>query len=164
MLSCTIAGGFLFGTLFGAVYVLFAATLGATVVFLIARTALGSALRDRAGPFFAAHGAGFKENALSYLLVLRLIPLFPFFLVNLVPAFLGVPLRTYMLGTFVGDHSGHGCFHSAGAGSARSSTRVVNSPVGSVLTPQVVGGLIGLSLLSLLPVVYKRVKARRNQA
>ncbi len=159
----TIAGGFLFGTLFGAIYVLFAATLGATIVFLIARTALGSALRDRAGPFLQRMEAGFKENALSYLLVLRLIPLFPFFIVNLVPAFLGVPLRTYLLGTFVGIIPGTLVFILAGAGLGSVFDQGGQFTVGSVLTPQVVGGLIGLSLLSLLPVVYKRVKARRNQ-
>lgn len=159
----TVAGGFLFGTLFGAIYVLFAATLGATVVFLIARTALGSALRDRAGPFLQRMEAGFKENALSYLLVLRLIPLFPFFVVNLVPAFLGVPLRTYMLGTFVGIIPGTLVFILAGAGLGSVFDQGGEFTVGSVLTPQVVAGLVGLSLLSLMPVVYKRIKARRRQ-
>ncbi len=159
----TVAGGFLFGTLFGAIYVLFAATLGATVVFLIARTALGSALRDRAGPFLQRMEAGFKENALSYLLVLRLIPLFPFFVVNLVPAFLGVPLRTYMLGTFVGIIPGTFVFILAGAGLGSVFDQGGEFTVGSVLTPQVVAGLVGLSLLSLMPVVYKRIKARRRQ-
>jgi len=79
-LILTIAGGLLFGQWFGSVYVVFGATLGAIGVFSIAKTALGDALRRRAGPAIWKMEAGFQENALSYLLVLRLIPLFPFFL------------------------------------------------------------------------------------
>ena len=89
----TVAGGFLFGTLLGSIYVMIGATVGATGLFLAARTAFGDALRGRAGPWVARMEAGFRENALSYLLFLRLVPVFPFWLVNLVPAFLGVPLR-----------------------------------------------------------------------
>ena len=160
----TIAGGFLFGVTTGAVYVVFAATLGATAIFLIARSALGSALRDRAGPFLKRMEAGFQENALSYLLVLRLIPLFPFFIVNLVPAFLGVPLRTYVLGTFFGIIPGTLVFVLAGAGLGSVFDQGGSFSVGSVLTPEIIAGLVGLSLLSLLPVVYKHVKARRAGA
>lgn len=158
----TIAGGFLFGASLGTFYVVFAATLGATAVFLIARSALGSALRDRAGPFLARMEEGFRENALSYLLVLRLIPLFPFFVVNLVPAFLGVPLRTYVLGTFVGIIPGTLVFSLAGAGLGSVFDQGGAFSVGSVLTPEIVAGLVGLSLLSLLPVAYKRFKAKRE--
>ncbi len=160
----TVAGGFLFGVTLGTLYVVFAATLGATAVFLIARTALGSALRDRAGPFLQRMEAGFRENALSYLLVLRLIPLFPFFIVNLVPAFLGVPLRTYILGTFFGIIPGTLVFILAGAGLGSVFDQGGAFSAGTVLTPEVVAGLVGLSLLSLLPVAYKRVKARRARA
>ncbi len=160
----TVAGGFLFGVTLGTFYVVFAATLGATAVFLIARTALGSALRDRAGPFLQRMEAGFRENALSYLLVLRLIPLFPFFIVNLVPAFLGVPLRTYVLGTFFGIIPGTLVFILAGAGLGSVFDQGGAFSAGSVLTPEVVAGLVGLSLLSLLPVAYKRFKARRARA
>ena len=98
----TIAGGFMFGTWAGGIYVVIGATVGAVGVFLAARTAFGQAYASRAGPWIRRLEAGFRENALSYLLVLRLVPLFPFWLVNLVPAFLGVPLTTYALGTFVG--------------------------------------------------------------
>jgi uncharacterized membrane protein YdjX (TVP38/TMEM64 family) len=96
----SVAGGFLFGTVWGMVYIVISATLGATVLFYIAKTTLGDPLR--AGPWLQKMQAGFQHNALSYLLVLRLVPLFPFFVVNLVPAFLGVSLPTYVLGTFVG--------------------------------------------------------------
>lgn len=154
----TLAGGFLFGVTLGTIYVVLGATLGATAIFLIARSALGDPLRARAGPFLQRMEAGFGENALSYMLVLRLIPLFPFFIVNLVPAFLGVPLRTYVLGTCVGIVPGTLVFALAGAGLGSVFDRGGSFTVESVLTPQIIAGLVGLSLLSLLPVFYKRVK------
>ena len=156
----TIAGGFMFGSILGTVLVVFAATLGATLVFLIAKTALGDPLRARAGTFLKRMEAGFQEDALNYLLVLRLIPLFPFWIVNLVPAFLGVPLRTYVLGTFIGIIQGSFVFASVGAGigSVLDSGREF-SPA-SVLTPQILSALLGLAVLALLPVVYRKLKAR----
>ena len=104
----TMAGGFLFGVAAATVYAVVAATLGATVVFLIAKTALGDTLRQQAGPAMRRMEAGFRENALNYLLFLRLIPVFPFWLVNLVSAFLGVPLRAYVVATAVGIIPGPG--------------------------------------------------------
>src|SRR5471030_2459530 len=98
----TLTAGFLFGTLAGTAIVVVGATLGAIIIFLVARTAFGDVLRARAGPFIRKLEDGFRANALSYLLVLRLIPIFPFWLVNLVPAFLGVALWTFILGTFLG--------------------------------------------------------------
>ena len=158
----SIAGGFLFGAWLGTAYIVVGATIGATAVFLIAKTALGDALRARAGPWLKSMEAGFQENALSYLLVLRLVPLFPFFVVNLVPAFLGVPLRTYVIGTFVGIVPGAFvfAFTGAGLGSVFDSSETF-SPA-AVLTPEVIVALTGLALLSLLPVAYKKIKARRS--
>ena len=158
----SIAGGFLFGAWLGTLYIVVGATIGATAVFLIAKTALGDALRARAGPWLKSMEAGFQENALSYLLVLRLVPLFPFFVVNLVPAFLGVSLRTYVIGTFVGIIPGAFvfAFTGAGLGSVFDSSETF-SPA-AVLTPEVIVALTGLALLSLLPVAYKKFKARRG--
>ena len=93
-----------------------AATIGATMVFLIARTALGETLSARAGPWLAKLSDGFKEDALSYLLFLRLVPAFPFWFVNIAPAVLGVPLKTYVIGTFFGIIPATFAFASAGAG------------------------------------------------
>ena len=90
--------------------------LGAVAVFLIARTALGEPLRARAGPWLARMEQGFRDNALSYLLVLRLVPIFPFWLVNLVPAFLGVGLGTYALATCLGIVPGTLVYASVGNG------------------------------------------------
>jgi uncharacterized membrane protein YdjX (TVP38/TMEM64 family) len=160
----TVVGGFLFGVALGTVYVVIGATLGATTLFVIARSTLGSLFRAKAGPFLARMEAGFRESALSYMLVLRLIPLFPFFIVNLVPAFLGVPLRTYVIGTFLGIIPGTLVFVLAGAGLGSVFDGGGAFTVKSVLTPEILAGLTGLALLSLLPVVYKHLKARRQAA
>jgi uncharacterized membrane protein YdjX (TVP38/TMEM64 family) len=158
----TIAGGFLFGVTLGTLYVVIGATVGATAIFLVARGALGDLFRAKAGPFIQRMEAGFRENAFSYMLVLRLIPLFPFFIVNLVPAFLGVSLRSYVLGTLIGIVPGTLVFNLAGAGLGSIFDRGGAFTVESVLSPQIVAGLVGLSLLSLLPVAYKRLKTRRQ--
>ena len=157
----TVAGGFLFGTLSGTLWVVIAATFGATGIFLIARTALGDLLRAKAGPFFKKMEDGFRENAFSYLLVLRLVPLFPFFIVNLVPAFLGVKLRTYVTATFIGIIPGTFVFASVGAGLGSVFDANQSFTLEGTLTPQVIVALVGLSLLSLLPVVYKKVRTAK---
>lgn len=159
----TVTGGFLFGTWFGTLYAVIGATAGAITVFLIAKTSLGDALRAKAGPSLRKMEAGFRENALSYLLVLRLIPLFPFFLVNIVPAFLGVPLRTYALATFFGIIPGAFVFASVGSGIGSVFDKMsVEFDPASVLTPQVITALVGLAVLSLLPIAYKKFKARQT--
>lgn len=160
----TITGGFLFGTVLGTAYVVVGATVGAVVVFLAARTALGDSLRRRAGPWLRKMEDGFKENALSYLLVLRLVPLFPFFVVNLVPAFLGVPLRTYVIGTFIGIIPGAFVFASVGAGLGSVFDSMEEFSPASVLTTEVVIALVGLAVLSLVPVLYKRLRRKSSTA
>jgi uncharacterized membrane protein YdjX (TVP38/TMEM64 family) len=160
----TIAGGFLFGVAFGTLYVVVGATVGATAIFLVARSALGEPLRAKAGAFMQRMEAGFRANAFSYMLVLRFIPLFPFFVVNLAPAFLGVPLRTYVAGTFIGIVPGTVVFALAGAGLGSVFDGDGAFTLESVLTPQILAGLVGLSLLSLLPVAYKWLKTRRRAA
>jgi uncharacterized membrane protein YdjX (TVP38/TMEM64 family) len=157
----TVTGGFLFGSIGGTLHVVVAATLGATLLFLIARTAFGDPLRARAGPYLKKMEAGFQENAFNYLLVLRLIPLFPFFIVNLVPAFLGVPLRTYVLATFLGIIPGSFVYASVGAGLGSVFDRNESFSLASVLTPQIVIALVGLAILAIIPVFYRKLKARR---
>ncbi len=158
----SIAGGFLFGSWFGTLWVVIAATIGATAIFLIARTALGEPLRRRAGPALRGMESGFRENAFSYLLTLRLIPLFPFFLVNLVPAFLGVNLRSYVLATLIGVIPGAFVFASSGVGLGSVFESAGDLSVKSVLTPEILIALTGLGLLSLLPVAYKRLRKNRT--
>jgi uncharacterized membrane protein YdjX (TVP38/TMEM64 family) len=117
-LIMTLSGGLLFGWLTGAIVTVIAATIGATLVFLIAKTSFGESLAAKAGPWVEKLRDGFKENALSYLLFLRLVPAFPFFAVNLAPALLGVPLSTYVIGTALGIIPGTTAFSVAGAGLA----------------------------------------------
>lgn len=158
----TVAGGFLFGALEGTVLVVIGATTGATLLYLAAKTALGDALRARAGGLVHKLEAGFRENALSYLLVLRLVPLFPFWLVNLAAAILGVPPATYVLGTFVGIIPGSYVFASVGAGLGSVFDQGGEPSLKGALTPQVLVALVGLALLSLVPVAYKRLKGQRT--
>ncbi len=156
----TIAGGFLFGLWLGAIYAVIGATLGATAVFLIAKTALGDALRARAGPWMRRMEAGFRENAFSYLLVLRLIPIFPFWLVNLVPAFLGVPLGTYVLATFLGIIPGGLVYASVGNGLGVVFDQGGTPDLGIIFRPAILGPILGLAVLALLPVFYRKYKDR----
>ena len=160
----SVTGGFLFGGLLGGALVVIGATIGATGIFLIARTAFGDSLRQRAGAWLNKMEEGFRENALSYLLTLRLIPLFPFFVVNLVPAFLGVRLRTYVLGTAIGIIPGALVFTFAGAGVGALFDTGEAFSASAVLSPEILAALTGLGLLALLPVVYKRYKARHKRA
>lgn len=158
----SVTGGFLFGSILGTVHIVLGATMGAVAIFLAARTALGETLRANAGPWLKKMEDGFKENALSYLLVLRLVPLFPFFVVNLVPAVLGVPLRTYLLGTVIGIIPGAFVFASVGTGLGSVFDTMDDFSPASALTPEVIIALVGLSVLSLVPVVYKKVMAARQ--
>jgi uncharacterized membrane protein YdjX (TVP38/TMEM64 family) len=160
----TILGGFLFGTWLGTTYAVTGATLGAIAVFLAARTALGETLRARAGGAVQRMREGFQENALSYLLFLRLIPVFPFWLVNLVPALVGVPLATYALGTFIGIIPGALVYASVGNGLDALVTAGGTPSLGIIFQPAILGPIVGLGLLSLLPVGYKKWKARRAGA
>ena len=154
----TIGGGFVFGAASAAVYVVAAATIGAAAIFLAARYALGDMLRAKAGPAMRRMEAGFRENALSYLLVLRLVPLFPFWLVNLVPAFLGVPLRTFVIGTFVGIIPGSVVYCLVGNGLGAVFDSGETPDLGIIFEPEILAPIIGLAVLSVVPVVYKRLR------
>lgn len=157
----TIAGGFLFGTIQASIYVVFAATVGATAIFLAARYAFSDILRAKAGPAIRKMEAGFRENALSYLLVLRLVPIFPFWLVNLVPAFLGVPLRTFVIGTFLGIIPGSIVYTLVGNGLGAVFDAGGRPDLGLIFAPEILAPITGLALLSLVPVAYKRYRANK---
>ena len=160
----TIAGGFLFGILLGAALAVTGASIGAIGVFLVARTSLGESLRSTATPWLERMRNGFNENALSYLFVLRIVPLFPFWVVNIVPALLGVDLRTYALATVVGIIPGALVFASVGSGLDSVIARGGKPDLGLILEPSILLPLLGLAALALLPVLYKHLKARRRAA
>jgi uncharacterized membrane protein YdjX (TVP38/TMEM64 family) len=154
----TVAGGFLFGTGLATLYVVLAATAGASLVFLAARTALGDGLRAKAGPWMRRMEAGFRENALNYLLFLRLIPAFPFWLVNLVPAFLGVPLPTYVAATFLGIIPGTLVYASVGNGLGAVFDAGQSPDLGIIFRPEILFPIVGLAVLAILPVAYRKMK------
>ena len=158
----SLAGGLLFGMVLGTIYTVVGATIGATLLFLAARSALGDALRAKAGAGIKKMEAGFRENALSYLLVLRLVPLFPFWLVNLVPAFLGVELRTYVVGTFIGIIPGTFVYVSVGNGLGAIFDAGEAPDLGIIFQPQILIPIVGLAVLALIPVIYKRLKRTRD--
>ncbi len=158
----TLVGGFLFGLVWASILVIGGATVGAVAVFLAARTALGDSLRRRAGPWVGRLEAGFRRDAVSYMLTLRLIPLVPFWLVNLVPAFLGVSLLTYTLTTLVGIIPGTIVYVAVGNGLGATLDSGQQPDLGIIFEPTILLPLIGLGLLAMLPVVYKRLRARRG--
>ena len=157
----TIAGGFLFGPWIGGALTVVGATAGATVLFLAARYAFGDLLRSRAGAAIHKMEDGFRENALSYMLFLRLIPAFPFFLVNLVPAFLGVKLRTYVLGTGLGIIPGTFVYASLGDGFSAIVEKGGDIDLGIIFEPRFLLPILGLAVLALIPVIYKKLKGPR---
>lgn len=154
----TMTGGFLFGVAFGTAFAVVGATIGATGVFLIARTALGDALREKAGGAIARMAEGFRRDAFNYLLFLRLVPAFPFFVVNLAPAFLGVKLSTYVVATLIGIIPGAFVFASVGAGFESVIAQGGELSARGVLTPEVITALVGLAVLALIPVVVRRLR------
>ena len=161
----TLFSGFLFGTFSGGLLVLLGATSGATVIFLAARYAFADFFHAKLGDNIRRMEQGIKENAFSYLLVLRFIPLFPFWLVNLVPAFLGVSLRVYVISTFIGIIPGTFVYASLGSGLGKIIDDGGVPDLGAIWKPEFLVPLIGLSVLALLAPLYRRYtagKAKRS--
>jgi uncharacterized membrane protein YdjX (TVP38/TMEM64 family) len=156
----TLSGGLLFGWLLGGIWAVIGATIGATLLFLAARTALGEPLRARAGPWLKKLEAGFAKDAFSYMLVLRLVPVIPFFIVNLVPAFLGVKLSVFVITTFLGIIPGAMVYASIGNGLGSVLDAGGKPDLGLFTKPEIVLPLVGLALLAMVPVAYKRLKGR----
>ncbi len=179
-LVMTVMGGLLFGWVLGAISTVVGATVGATLLFLIAKSSLGEAFAAKAGPWLGKLREGFKENALSYLLFLRLVPVFPFWLVNLAPALLGVPLRTYVIGTAIGIIPGTIAFSVAGAGlgsvveaqNERYAACLAQNPAdpqtacpyvidtSALITNELILAFVLLGIVALIPVIYKRWNQR----
>jgi uncharacterized membrane protein YdjX (TVP38/TMEM64 family) len=155
----TLIGGFLFGAALTFPMVVSSATLGATLIFLAARTALGGLLEAKAGPWFSRLEQGFRRDRWSYMLFLRLTPLVPFFIVNLAPAFLGVDLLCFVVTTFFGIMPVTLIFVLAGSGIGE----VLDSgsfTIGSVLSPKLIIALTGLGLVAILPALLRRFRKK----
>jgi uncharacterized membrane protein YdjX (TVP38/TMEM64 family) len=161
----SVAGGFLFGSVFGSAWIVIGATIGATILFLIAKTALGDPLRERFAAQLRPMEEGFRANAFSYLLILRLVPLFPFWLVNLAPAFFGVSLITFVITTFVGIIPGAFVFASIGNG-LNALFEAGEQPDLSLMTllarPDFYIPIVGLTVLSLIPIVYRAIAGKKK--
>ena len=159
----TLAGGFLFGPWFGAFYALVGATLGASAVFLAARAGLAG-LAERAGPRVIRITEGFRRDAFSYLLCLRLVPLFPFWLVNLVAGASGMRLKIYVVATFVGMIPGAVVYAGIGNGVGALIAAQQHPDPYTIFRPAILLPLLGLAALALLPVVYKQWGGSRRTA
>ena len=159
----TLTGGFIFGAGLATLFVVVAATIGASLLFIIARYAFSDYFHDKVGPSIQKMEDGFKENAFSYLMVLRLIPSFPFWLVNLVPALLGVPLRTFFIATFLGIIPGSFVYSIVGSGINKLIEMEEHPNLSMIFEPKIMATLVGLALLSLIPVIYKKYKSKNNQ-
>lgn len=158
----TIAGGFLFGTLAATSYVVVGATLGASLLFLAAKSALGDSLKKRLGPSFEKIMNGFNEDAFSYMMFLRLVPAFPFFIVNLAPAFMGIKFRTYFITTLIGIIPGTFVFASIGNGLGAIFDAGEMPDLSIITSPVILVPFVGLAVLALVPIIVRRKRARES--
>lgn len=161
----TLTGGFLYGTFPGALFNVLGATIGATLIFLAARWGLGERFAARLN---ASEGlvrrikAGLDENQWSMLFLIRLVPAVPFFLANIVPAFLDVPLRRFVITTFLGIIPGAVVYTSVGAGLGEVFARGERPDLGIIFEPRVLLPILGLATLSALPMLLKAVRGRKG--
>lgn len=158
----TLAGGYLFGLFYGTLLAASGATLGATIIFIAARNASRSFIRRRAGRIIRRIEAGFRENMLSYMIFLRVVPVFPFFAINLAMAFLGVPLRLYVLTTFFGILPGSLVYAGVGNGMGHLLDVGRQPDTGVIFEPQILIPILALVILSLAPVAYREYRKRKK--
>ena len=147
----SLAAGAMFGTITGAVYVNIGATAGATLAFLVARYLFHDALQNKFGARLEKINSELEKAGINYLIFLRLVPVFPFFLINLGAGLTTMPLRTFFLGTMVGIIPGSLAFCNAGASLASISS------IGEVVSRRVLGAFALLGLFALVPVIYGKV-------
>lgn len=147
--------GFLFGRWVGPLVIVTAATLGATLVFLAARYLIADWARSRMGTMGQKINEGFSENAFNYMLFLRLVPAFPFFLVNLAPAFTTIKVSTYVLATAIGIIPGSFVFANLG-----QTLGTIDSLSGLVSKETLVAFAL-LGVLALVPIVIKKLKSKQ---
>jgi len=160
----TIFGGYLFGLWVGTPLIVIAATIGATLIFFAAKTALGDLLSKRAGGFAKRMEEGFRKGELSYMFILRLAPIFPFWAVNIAAGLMGVSLRNFLIGTFFGIIPGSFVYASIGAaaGAAFDAGEDI-SLTGVLLKPETLTPIVGLIVLALIPILLKRKTAPEAQ-
>lgn len=176
-LVLTALSGLLFGTLTGALIAIGSATTGAVIVFSVGRLAAGDLIRRKAGPRLGRFAEGFRRDGFGYVLILRLLPIFPFWITNLAPAAFGVTLRGFTLATLIGLTPGAFVYAGLGAGleellAARDATRAACLAAGgsdcavgidlrALVSPVTLAALAGLAGLILLSVYLRRRLERR---
>lgn len=158
----TLAGGFLFGILLGTCIVVVSATIGSLCIFLAVRTALEPIIAKKAGPWVEKMRDGFQSGAFQYLMVLRLVPLFPFWVVNIVPGLLGVKTSTYLITTFLGIIPGSFVYVLLGNGLGHIFDNNETPNLGIIFEPQVFLPLIALAALSFIPSIYKKLRRKHT--
>lgn len=150
----SLAAGAIFGSVMGTVYANIAATLGATLAFLVARYVFRDAILRRFGTKLEGINRELEARGFNYLLFLRLVPLFPFFLINLAAGLTRLPVRTFFIGTMIGIIPGGFVFVNAGA-----SLATINS-LSDIASTRVLGSFALLGLFALVPVLYGKLKNR----
>lgn len=155
----TLAGGLLFGAVAGTACAVAGATAGAVLLFLAARYVIGDWLARRAGGLMARLRPGLERDGFSFLLALRVLPLFPFWMVNLAPALVRMRVGTFALATLIGIVPGTAVLASVGAGLGSVLASGQEPDLSTVLRPGLLLPLVGLAVLSLLPVAWRRWKA-----
>ncbi len=161
----TLTGGFLFATFPGALYNIVGATAGATAIFLAAQTSFGAKMGARlegSEGLVKTIKDGINENQWSMLFLMRLIPAIPFFVANLVPAFLEVPLRRFVISTFFGILPGAVVYTSVGAGLGEVFARGETPNLGIIFEPQILLPILGLCVLATVPIILKAVRGKRG--
>ena len=159
----TLAGGFLFGIIWGSLLVVISATVGATLLFYAVRMALGDALAKRASGWTKRMRAGFQKNEFAYLLMLRLIPLFPFWVVNIVPGILDVSAKTFIVATFIGIIPGSVVYVMVGNGLSQVFALNQTPNLGIIFDVKILFPLLALAALCLIPVCYQLVTRKSKK-
>ena len=159
----TIGSGFLFGPYLGTGVAVIGATAGATIIFLAARYAFADWVREKFPGYVKKLQDGFSRDAFTYVVILRLIPVLPFFGINIATALLNVPVRAYALGTLVGVIPGAYVYATVGATIKRAADTGVPS-FGSLLTPELIFAMVAFAVLAVLPVVYRRMTQSKGDA
>ena len=160
----TLTGGFLFGLFPGVAYNVLAAGTGAVAVFLAARAGFGEGISQRiesSGGAVARLQLGLRENEWSVLFLMRLVPVVPFFLANLIPAFVGTRLSLFAITTYLGIIPGTLVFTSIGSGLGEVFARGEVPDLGIIFTPPVLLPILGLAALAAMPMVLKTMKRTR---
>ncbi|MBI5655672.1 MAG: TVP38/TMEM64 family protein [Geobacter sp.] len=150
----SLAAGAVFGAAMGTVYANIAATIGATLAFLVTRYLLHDTVQERFGARLAKIDRELEERGLNYLLFLRLVPVFPFFLINLAAGLTRLPLRTFFIGTMIGIIPGGFVYCNAGA-----SLATINS-LAEIASPRVLGSFALLGLFALVPALYSKFRGK----